>query len=56
MTEIECFIHPLIKEVLEQQRIILEMQKELIMRLAAPTMIYKEMKDKIEFDLKGIGR
>ena len=40
--EIEYFTPPLIKEILAQQRIILEMQKELFKILAYPPMIYKE--------------
>jgi len=43
--EIECMVHPLIKEILEQQRLILEMHKELIRVLAHPPLL---LKDKIE--------
>lgn len=45
MAEIEYFTPPLIKEILEQQRMILKMQEELLKELAHPPMIYEEKKD-----------
>lgn len=39
MAEIEYLIHPLIKEMLEQQRLILEMHKELLKEMAKPLFV-----------------
>ena len=41
MEDIEYFTPPLIKEILEQQRMILEMQKQLLETLSKPMLVYK---------------
>ena len=41
MAEIEYLMPPLIKEILEQQRIILEIHKQLVKQLIHPLLIYK---------------
>jgi len=43
--DIEYTIHPLVEEILKQQRLILEMQKELLKSLAQPLMVYEENKE-----------
>lgn len=45
MAEIEYFIHPLIKEMLEQQRLILEMHKELLKEMAKPSFVYHKQEE-----------
>ncbi len=45
MADIEFFTPPLIKEILEQQRMILEMQKELLKALAHPPTFITKGKD-----------
>jgi len=40
MADIEYFTPPLIEEILRQQRMILEMQKELLKALAQPSFVY----------------
>ena len=42
MKEIKYLETPLVREILEQQRMILEMQKALLKRLAHPPLVYKE--------------
>lgn len=45
MDNIEYFIHPLIKEMLEQQRMILEMHKELLKEIAKPLLVYHKKEE-----------